>query len=258
MTGDLREPATGDAFGAMLARCWAGGVVPGIAYEVVERDDGFVAVGDAVRYFAGPAGWTYADRWACERVAGRILDVGCGAGRHALHLTRGGHEVLGVDASPGAVDVATRRGVTAQAGTAERLPPDVGTFGTILLLGNNLGLLGGVEHARTVLTELAAAAGTGGRLLGTGLDPYRTTDAATLAYHRWNRERGRLAGQVRMRVREGRLATEWFDYLFASPAELADILRPTPWRLHHLYRAGPTYAVHLTLRRIAQPPLTCR
>ena len=39
-------------------------------------------------------------------IRGSVLDVGCGAGEHTIHLTAQGHDVLGVDFSPAAVDVA--------------------------------------------------------------------------------------------------------------------------------------------------------
>ena len=46
-----------------------------------------------------------------RHVRGRLLDVGVGSGRVALHLQESGHEVLGIDISPLAVEVARRRGV---------------------------------------------------------------------------------------------------------------------------------------------------
>ena len=39
-------------------------------------------------------------------IRGSVLDVGCGAGEHTIHLAARGHTVLGVDFSPAAVDVA--------------------------------------------------------------------------------------------------------------------------------------------------------
>lgn len=101
MDDDRRQPVAGDAFGAILRRCWDAGVATGSAFEIVERDDGYIGVGDAARYFAGAESWSPVERWACQRVAGRVLDVGCGAGRHALPLTQSGHDVVGLDASPG-------------------------------------------------------------------------------------------------------------------------------------------------------------
>lgn len=51
-------------------------------------------------------------------IRGRVLDVGCGTGEHTIYLARLGHDVLGVDGAPTAIDIARRnaaeRGVEAQ------------------------------------------------------------------------------------------------------------------------------------------------
>jgi cyclopropane fatty-acyl-phospholipid synthase-like methyltransferase len=42
-------------------------------------------------------------------IAGPVLDVGCGTGENALYLAARGHEVLGVDAAPVAIERATAK-----------------------------------------------------------------------------------------------------------------------------------------------------
>lgn len=58
-------------------------------------------------------------------IRGSVLDVGCGAGEHTIHLAGRGHTVLGVDLSPAAVDLAranaTARGVPARFEVADAL-----------------------------------------------------------------------------------------------------------------------------------------
>jgi len=54
-----------------------------------------------------------------------------------------------------------------------------------------------------------------------------------------------LPGQARLRVRDGAVATEWFDYLFLPPDELPSLLDGTPWRLREVHQQGAAYAVHL-------------
>ena len=71
----------GDAFGAALKECLEAGGLLGLVPEIVERDDGLIQTGDAFRYFAPYTAWHETDRWACDSLAGRVLDVGAGATR---------------------------------------------------------------------------------------------------------------------------------------------------------------------------------
>ncbi len=238
----------GDAFGASLTKCWGSGAQPGVAFEIVERDDGYIGVTDAARYFDGPEQWSDLERAALGQVRGRVLDVGCGAGRHAVPLHEAGHTVIGLDTSPAAVAITAERGVPAFQGTAQAVPGEVGQVDTVLLLGNNLGLLGSRETSAITLAELARITAPGGQLLGSGMNPYRANDPAHLAYHECNRTRGRMPGQVRMRVRHGVLATPWFDYLFTSIDELTDLVLGTEWSVGWVEEDGTNYTVRLDLR----------
>ena len=73
-------------------------------------------------------------------------------------------------------------------------------------------------------------------------DIYQTEDPAHLAYHERNRRRGRLPGQIRIRVRYRELATPWFDYLMVSPDELEDILSGTGWQLSRAIELDDMYS----------------
>ena len=74
----------------------------------VRRDDGFVDTHDAGLYFAAEPQAHEAS--VLKAVAGPVLDIGCGAGRHVLWLQAAGVDVAGLDISPGAVQVCRRRG----------------------------------------------------------------------------------------------------------------------------------------------------
>ena len=96
-----------DAFGHLLMDLTAGQSV----VEVVERDDGCVFTGDPSYYLAPFRSWWPQERRAMRFVRGRVLDVGCGAGRVAVHLQERGLDVVGIDVSPLAVEIARRRGL---------------------------------------------------------------------------------------------------------------------------------------------------
>jgi len=241
-------PKIGDAFGRMIARCWAAGVVPGASYEIVERSDGFIAATDAVKYFGERPSWLVEEAWACDAATGRVLDIGCGPGRHALDLQDRGLDVTGLEPSRGAADVARDRGITVIDGSLETMSEEDGVFDTLLLLGNNLGLLGTARQAPTVLDTLAVIAKPGARILATGADPYSTSSPEHLAYHERNRAEGRLGGQLVIRVRDRELSTDWFDYLLVSPDELADVVAPSPWRLDEVRKGdGSGYLAIMSL-----------
>ena len=225
--------------------------MPGTVLELIERDDGFLEGMDAVRYFAGPDEWGVLDRQACAEARGRILDVGAGAGRAAVYLEETGRDAVALDISPGAVNVCQRRGVRRTVvGTVEGLAEaGGGPFDTFLLLGNNLGLLASAAQAPGFLNALARLAAPDAVVLGRGLDPHQTTSGAHQAYHERNRALGRLAGQIRMRVRHQDLATPWFDFLLAAVDELRLLLHGTAWTLERCETAGAGYLAVLRQRR---------
>ncbi len=210
------------------------------ALELVERDDGMIAPsGGPEAYFSEPDSWAEYTLRALDHVRGRVLDVGCGAGRISLYLQDQGHEVVGVDISPGAVETASRRGVLdVRKMSITQLGPDLGRFDTIVLFGNNFGLLGNERRARWLLRRFHRMTSVRGRIISEIMDPYKTDEEAHLAYHEQNRKRGRLGGQVRVRVRYKRYRTPWFDWLLVSEQELRGLLEGTGWHLEHVFESG--------------------
>jgi SAM-dependent methyltransferase len=238
-----------DAFGHLLADLLDGKRV----FEVVERDDGCVFTGDPSYYLAPFRRWWPQERRAMRFVRGRVLDLGCGAGRVALHLQERGHEVVAIDVSPLAVDVARRRGLRdARTGTFETALRPAERFDTFLLLGNNLGLLGGERQARTILRKLRQIGSAGARILAGSYDPYDDASDLARAYHERNRARGKLGGVERLRVRYRQYATPWYDVLFASREEVTQFVDRTGWQVRRFVDEGSGYVA--VLQREVQPP----
>jgi SAM-dependent methyltransferase len=173
---------------------------------------------------------------------GRALDIGAGAGRVSLALQDAGYDVVALDTSMGAVRVCRDRGVRQVfAGSVfDLIATGSPAFDTFVLLGNNLGLLGGAERAPVLLDALARMARPGARIVGETIDPYQTANPGHLRYHEENRRLGRLGGQLRLRVRHLQMVTQWWDYLLCPPQELEDVLAPTRWELvdAHMTSAG--------------------
>ncbi|MEU2571684.1 hypothetical protein [Streptomyces althioticus] len=64
------EPVLGDPFGAVLRCCWEGGGGRDLAFEVVERDGGFIIVQDADKYCEPQDQWPQTGQWAVGRARG--------------------------------------------------------------------------------------------------------------------------------------------------------------------------------------------
>jgi SAM-dependent methyltransferase len=230
-----------DAFGREILAHHQGHAVR----EIIERDDGLIELsGGPAAYFAPFRRWYTGERWAMRYARGRVLDVGAGAGRVALHLQQRGAEVTAIDNSPLAIKVCRQRGVRrALLRPIERIGAfGTGSFDTIVMFGNNFGLMGSFDKARRLLGTMYRITSPGGVILAETLDPHGTTDPVHRAYHRRNRRRGRMAGQIRIRVRFRECIGAWFDYLLVSRREMRAIVRGTGWKVRELLDTnGPFY-----------------
>lgn len=200
--------------------------------EIIERDDGLIVAspGLPAAYFSEYEDWPPHQREAIRLAHGRVLDIGCGAGRHALYLQDQGFNVVGVDKSPLAVEVCRQRGLKETLNLSiTQLSANVGVFDTLLMLGNNFGLMGGQRRGRWLLRRFKKMTSESALIIAESRDPYQTNEPLHLKYHEFNRERGRLGGQLRLRVRFQDKIGPWFDYWLVSRGELAVTLEGTGW-----------------------------
>ena len=208
-----------DAYGSELWQYFT----TGRGYKIIERDDGYFDVGPGGKeYFSEYSGWPPLEKQAMKYVKGRVLDIGCGAGRHSLYLQKKGLSVTGIDNSFLAIKICRLRGLKKvkilSIDQIDKFEPD--SFDTIIMMGNNFGLFGSFKKAKSLLKKMHKITSKRGRIIVETLDPYKTKNPEHLAYHKFNLKRGRMAGQVRMRLRYKKIIGEWFDYLSVSKEEM--------------------------------------
>lgn len=219
-----------DAFGQMLWAYYKGKEVS----EIWERDDGYISAssGAVKKYFSEYVNWAQHEKRAMEFVKGRVLDIGCGAGRHSLYLQKRGFDVLGIDNSPLATEICKLRGLKkANVMPIENMNFKPGSFDTIIMMGNNFSLFSSFKKARRLLKRFHRMTSSNALIIAETRDPYKTDNPFYLEYYEFNKKRGRMSGQLRGRIRFERYRSKWFDWLMVSKEEMVEILNETGWKV---------------------------
>ena len=99
------------------------------------------------------------DESLLARIAGPVLDIGCGPGRFVESLGARGVRVLGIDIAADAVRLTHRRGAIALRRSVFDRVPGAGRWGTALLLDGNVGIGGDPLALLRRVRELIALGG---------------------------------------------------------------------------------------------------
>jgi len=101
---------------------------------------------------------------ALQRARGKILDIGAGAGSHALYLQNKGYKVTALDNSEGCIAVCKERGVESTV-LSNILDYSEERYDTLLLLMNGIGLAGKLKNLSRFLQHLASLLLPNGQVL---------------------------------------------------------------------------------------------
>lgn len=222
----------GDAFGKAFLDIHSGKETE----LVFERDDGYCDPSDVPVYFREYGEFPEYEKRVLSYVKGRVLDVGCGAGRHSLWLQEGGFDVTSFDSSPLVMELCKSQGVRQPIlGAVQNLPFKKSTFDTIVLLGNGFGLAGRLEDTCGFLRRLYEVTKDDGLVLTDSRNYLLTREEAHLRYHEMNRNRGRPAGEVRIRAKCGSEISSWFHLLMVTPREMEEVCEKTGWCVEEFF-----------------------
>ena len=102
---------------------------------------------------------------ALQLTKGKVLDVGCGAGSHALYLQEKGFDVTAIDISENAIKACELRGLK-NCKVSDVLNLDTSEkFDTILLLMNGTGIFEKMNQISKFLQKLKSLLNEGGQIL---------------------------------------------------------------------------------------------
>ncbi|MFX1579503.1 MAG: class I SAM-dependent methyltransferase [Promethearchaeota archaeon] len=201
----------------------------------IERDDGRVETLEVSDYIKPFSEWPEVEKIAIKYVNGKVLDIGCGAGRVALYLQILGHDAVGIDLAPGAIEASRRMGVgKAYVMSASDLKFNDEVFDTVVMFGNNFGVAGDETQTVKMLKHLHKFTSPDARILAGSLDPLGTNDSEHLEYHKMNREKNRPPGLVRIRVKYKDIVSDWSDLWLTTPDEMEMLAEKGGWQLDEI------------------------
>lgn len=173
---------------------------------------------------------------------GTIADVGCGPGQVAAHLAGIGADAVGVDISPGMVDVARKRypALAFEVGSLLNLPVADGAWSGAVCAYSIIHLR--EEERPRAFRELARALRPGGWLL--------------LSFH--------ISGEGYQAGQSGHVERWWgfdvdLDFHYLDPSRISDELGATGYRVVAVTQRQPWPGVESPTRRchlLAQSPLS--
>ena len=238
-----------DAFGAALYAFYR----QGAGYLIAKRDDGLMSDAGGLKVYFDPyEKWPVREKRALKLIkkTDKVLDIGCGAGRHAVYLQNKGIDVTGIDNSPLAVKVCKKRGLKkAKVLGIEKISEKTGKFDVLLMLCNNFGLFGTEKKARSLLRRFHKLTPPGAKII---TESYDSNTPVFRNYRAFNRQKHRHPGSFRVKLVYGLFETGWIDYIRVSRKELKKIVIGTGWKISKVFPTKDYSYVAVLIKERAQ------
>ena len=178
---------------------------------------------------------------ALQHCKGNVLDIGAGAGSHALLLQEKNMDVTALEISAKAASVMQLRGVK-KVVRQNIFDYKEGRFDTLLLLMNGIGLCGTLQGLHHFLIMAKNLLKPGGQLL------FDSSDVAYL-YKGKPPKMDRYYGEIAYQYSYKKEITDWFTWLYVDAKTLLPIAGKAGWNMEVLYDDGyDQYLVRLTIK----------
>lgn len=179
------------------------------------------------------------EKKALELCRGKVLDIGAGAGSHALILQNKKLEVVGLEISPAGCEVMTNRGLK-NVVCEDIFKYKDEKFDTLLLLMNGIGLCGDLDGLRKFLKKAESLINENGILIFDSSDidyMYEDEIFPTDRYY----------GEVTCRYEYQKEVTDWFKWLYLDYRTLETIVSEEGWKSQLIYQdENDQYLVQLS------------
>jgi len=198
-----------DIFGAAIKDFYNQKYTEDIVVQAPDFDDDHIPIPYLFRtYDEMPA----IEQKALDLAYGNVLDIGCGAGSHALYLQNYLNlNVTAIDISEGAIEICNKRGIS------KTFVQDIFTlknqqFDTLLLLMNGSGIIGKLDYIDRFFSHIKTLLSPGGQIL---------LDSSDISYLFADNEGGFWVdasagyyGQIQYKLKYKQEESDWFDWLY--------------------------------------------
>ncbi len=183
-----------------------------------------------------------------ELCRGHVLDVGAGAGVHALDLQARGLRVTAIDIVPACVEIMRERGVRSVA-CADISTIDAGRFDTILCLCNGLDKVGTLAALPRFLERARGLVSTNGQLVADSFDLRVGATPEALGRMARKTASGRYFGEIDLRFEYDGRSGPNFSALHVDYDTFARTAEKTGWTPERIREVGG----HYLARAVASP-----
>ena len=219
------------------------------AKYIIERDDGFIRNTSGHQYIKSFNEWDEAEKEAMMHIKGPVLDVGCGVGRVGDYVKNQGIEYYGVDLSPLVVEMCHKRGhENVFVMSADNIELNRSDFRTVVLFGNNFGILGKPVDVVRMLNGFHQFTADDAIILAGSIDPEETDEETHLVYHAKNRAQSNPPGLVKLRNKYQGEIDDWWYLLLCGKELMSELAEEAGWYLEKTF-GGQKYNVGLLKKR---------
>ena len=178
---------------------------------------------------------------ALSRCAGKILDIGAGAGIHAGYLQDQGMDVSCIDISTRSISYLREIGLDARVMNFFDLKDE--KYDTLLMLMNGIGISGTLSNLENTLLKAKSLLNEGGKIL---------CDSSDIKYLYTDDEGGMWIdlntiyyGNFKFQMKYNDHETEWFEWLYVDFDKLKEIAENVGFSVHKITDQNDQYLAEL-------------
>lgn len=182
------------------------------------------------------------EKMALERVKGKTLDVGAGAGVHSLYLQDMGVDMKAIDLSQGAVEFMKANGIKAEQKNFFSIKDE--KYDTILMLMNGIGIAGKLSNLERTLLKAKTLLNKGGKILCDSSDiKYLYEDEDGSLWVDLNTE---YYGNFRFQMVYKKEIGPWFDWLYVDFDNLFQAAQKVGLQARKIYDRDDHFLAEIT------------